>query len=158
MFTKIENQIKAVFTNDADKLRIRILNYYHRYNIKPISHHLEQIIYSFLNKSRKFNQVQLKPRLNPEYDILINNFYKIDLKSSLSGDRFLTKTISFTKTFLICVYNLNKIKFYWLNSQDQEKYLANFKFNQSMRHFRFLNLNRFLKPILILEFPEFKIF
>ncbi|MFP7699456.1 hypothetical protein [Candidatus Phytoplasma pyri] len=145
IFTKIENQIKEIFTNNSKELKNQIQNYYYQYKRKPKGQDFEKIIADFLTNSKKFTDIKLEKGNNPEYDILINNFYKINCKTSDKNTRInLSNNLNFNKTLLIGIFSNDKINLYLLNSKIQQKYLTSFKKRKNVTQFT-LSLFKLIK-------------
>ncbi|MGA0447952.1 MAG: hypothetical protein ACLTFB_01095 [Candidatus Phytoplasma pyri] len=147
ILTKIENQIKAVFTNNSVILKKLIQNYYHQNQRKPKSQDFEKIIAEFLTNSQQFTNVKLEKGNNKNHDILINHFYKIDCKFTFENRVMITHNINsfkFNKTLLIGVFANNKIHFYLVNSLNQQKFLISFKKIKNTTNFR-LSLSKLIK-------------
>ncbi|CAP18606.1 hypothetical protein ATP_00419 [Candidatus Phytoplasma mali] len=145
MLTKIEDQIKDVFINNSIELKNQIQNYYDQNKRKPKSQDFEKIIADFLTNSKKFTNIKLEKGNNPNHDILINNFYKIDCKTSYSNtDIKIGNYINIRKTLLIATFINDKINFYLLNLQNQQKYLSSFKLIKGSTNLRF-SLSKLIK-------------
>ncbi|MFP7699455.1 hypothetical protein [Candidatus Phytoplasma pyri] len=153
---QIENQIRLVFITKFPQLKSRILNHFYKYSTKPTSYNFEKVIFYFLKDTKVFNHVEIKGPYNPYYDILIDNFYKIDLKSTIRNI-FLTKHL-FIKTFLVGIYTTSQIKIYLLTPLIQQKYLTNFKNFGFTKYLMFEftpKITSTLKPISVINFKLF---